>query len=412
MTADRRFERDLPDLLAQLGHGAAPDYRDDIVQQTARMRQRPAWMFPERWLPMDITARRAPAAPIDWRLIAVVALLVVVTAAIVIVGSAARRPAPPYGPAANGLIAYEADGDILLGDPTNGTSRPLITGPTADGPAFFSRDGTRLLVFRENRNGGDHLVVANADGSDLRQLTTERLMDITAGDWSGDGRFIVLVSRQGVSRMTVFEIEADTAIPLDVGMAVTDAFFVPPDSREILFTSGNQSTLAMYLVDRAGGTPRRLAPGGGPRYSPDGSRIAYNVVENVPNSTEVVTVRLHVMNADGTNDIVIADEPGIWYQNVMAWSPDGTKLLVIRGYDENRRRVLAILQADGRGSVTEYDVGLRGRDHWGPTGWSPDGRFVYFAAEGATEAALIDLTNDSMRTVPHWYTASWQRTAP
>ena len=58
MTADHRFEQDLPDLGAARAT-ARPDYRDDIVQQTARMRQRPAWTFPERWLPMDITL--APA---------------------------------------------------------------------------------------------------------------------------------------------------------------------------------------------------------------------------------------------------------------------------------------------------------------------------------------------------------------
>jgi hypothetical protein len=38
MTSDRRFEQDLPDLMAQLAPRAVPDYRDDVVQQTARMR--------------------------------------------------------------------------------------------------------------------------------------------------------------------------------------------------------------------------------------------------------------------------------------------------------------------------------------------------------------------------------------
>ena len=46
MTSPRRFEQDLPALLAGLYLAGTPDYRDDIVQQTARVRQRPAWTFP------------------------------------------------------------------------------------------------------------------------------------------------------------------------------------------------------------------------------------------------------------------------------------------------------------------------------------------------------------------------------
>ena len=38
---------------------ARPDYLDDIVAQARRTRQRPAWTFPERWLPMTIALRPA-----------------------------------------------------------------------------------------------------------------------------------------------------------------------------------------------------------------------------------------------------------------------------------------------------------------------------------------------------------------
>ena len=46
------------------GVGPYPDYIDDVLATTAQRRQRPAWTFPERWLPMDITthASRRPRA--------------------------------------------------------------------------------------------------------------------------------------------------------------------------------------------------------------------------------------------------------------------------------------------------------------------------------------------------------------
>src|SRR5690606_29785605 len=47
-----RFERRLQDSLADLAGAQVPPYVTDLLARTARQRQRPAWTFPERWLPM------------------------------------------------------------------------------------------------------------------------------------------------------------------------------------------------------------------------------------------------------------------------------------------------------------------------------------------------------------------------
>ena len=89
------------------------------------MRQRPGWTFPERWLPMaDITRSRAFAPAPPWRLIAVaLVVLALVATALVFVGAQERRVPAPFGPARNGLIPYDKDGDIYVGDPVTGESR-------------------------------------------------------------------------------------------------------------------------------------------------------------------------------------------------------------------------------------------------------------------------------------------------
>ena len=106
MTSEQRFERDLPALLADAGLGPRPDYRDDIVRQTATMRQRPAWTLPERWLPMSVLSTRVASPPrVPLRLLAVAALLIVaIVGVLLVVGARSRVPAP-IGLAANGLIA-------------------------------------------------------------------------------------------------------------------------------------------------------------------------------------------------------------------------------------------------------------------------------------------------------------------
>ena len=68
MTAETRLERNLPGILDDLSAGPAPDYFDDVFAQTARMRQRPGWTFPGRWLPMaDIACHSTFAPRLAWR---------------------------------------------------------------------------------------------------------------------------------------------------------------------------------------------------------------------------------------------------------------------------------------------------------------------------------------------------------
>ena len=48
-------EGELMKWLETTGITPRPDYVDDLLTQTAGSRQRPAWRFPERWLPMEIS---------------------------------------------------------------------------------------------------------------------------------------------------------------------------------------------------------------------------------------------------------------------------------------------------------------------------------------------------------------------
>ena len=131
MTSPMRFEQDLPALLADLYVGMSPDYRDDLFEQTATHRQRPAWTFPERWLPMSVATRRLPIAPVPWRMIGVLALVIALAAAALLLtaGSQRRHLPPPLGPAANGPLMFSTNGDLFERDGFTGAIRPLLTDP-------------------------------------------------------------------------------------------------------------------------------------------------------------------------------------------------------------------------------------------------------------------------------------------
>ena len=60
-----RFERQLPDAPRPSSRTPrTPDYFDDLLGQTARTSQRPAWTFLERWLPMLEIARQPVVAAV------------------------------------------------------------------------------------------------------------------------------------------------------------------------------------------------------------------------------------------------------------------------------------------------------------------------------------------------------------
>jgi hypothetical protein len=204
MSTDR-FERDLPDLLAQLAPRAVPDYRDDIVRQTAHIRQRPAWMFPERWLPVSVVTSRAFAAPpIPWRVVGLVALLLLALAVgLVFVAGSQRHVPAPFGPAANGLVAYEAGGDIFTADPLTGVAKAVVSGTQMDLRPVFSRDGTHFVFERTTDiYMPGRLIVARPDGTDLVVVTPEPVAGLDPGPaasaqytFSPDGTEIALWSR-------------------------------------------------------------------------------------------------------------------------------------------------------------------------------------------------------------------------
>ena len=105
MTSDDRLSERLTAGLTDLAGSSAPDYRNDILRQVARTRQRPAWTFPERWIPVTLFAHReapprlwAPARPLrqTWLVLAAVALTVALIAGLVVGAGLLLRPQPGH----------------------------------------------------------------------------------------------------------------------------------------------------------------------------------------------------------------------------------------------------------------------------------------------------------------------------
>ncbi len=98
MTPIDRFERHLPDRLTELADPRVPDYFDDLLTLTRRVRQRPAWTFIERWLPMALLTRSgARPRPMrqTWQLLLVLVVTLALVAGLAVAGARLLLPSPP-----------------------------------------------------------------------------------------------------------------------------------------------------------------------------------------------------------------------------------------------------------------------------------------------------------------------------
>jgi hypothetical protein len=160
MNQHDRTEERLAAGLHQLAGSGRPTYRDDILQQVDRTRQRPAWTFPERWIPMTVITfprTRQRGAPRTLKLLAVAGVSVALAAGLV---AGAMRLLPPSLLQAT-LIApvvtddapwqnWAVDGITMLGGMDHGPGGLLVTDVASDRIIVVDGAGIPVMEFGES----------------------------------------------------------------------------------------------------------------------------------------------------------------------------------------------------------------------------------------------------------------------
>lgn len=229
----------------------------------------------------------------------------------------------------------------------DGTGKTKLTNETGKpyGPAF-SPDGTVIAFYNHLNNQTWSLYSMNADGSDIRRLTSLSSVYDWSPDWSPDGSWIVFARSYAtpVWRSEIWVMDSDGGNSHRLGSVDGQGPDWSPDGTKIVYFNYVDGGGDIWVMDADGSNPIQLTDNPTedwwPRYSPDGTKIAFQ-------SRRDGNHEIYVMNADGsdeariTNNTADDEDPN--------WSPDGSRIAFISMRDGHYE--IYVMNADGSGQT-------------------------------------------------------------
>ncbi len=157
--------------------------------------------------------------------------------------------------------------------------------------------------------------------------------------------------------------------------------------------AGNLSGRSLYTAPVIGGTENgkltRLTTSTesdlNPRFSPDGSLIAY--VSGPPGSSHI-----WVMNSDGSNKRQVTSDAGM--QAWPEWSPDGSRLVYWEYNAATHKYAIRTIKADGSSKITIIETA----NIVDRPAWRPDGQYLAYSEERSGNWDIWVARSDASQT--------------
>lgn len=207
----------------------------------------------------------------------------------------------------------------------------------------LSPDGSRIVFSHARGNDYPQIFVVNADGKELKQLTSFTDRVVADPTWSPDGKKIA------------FEV-----------------FRTPQPRRDP----------DLYLMDAHGSTPVKIVEGGAtPSFSPDGTRLVF--VSRRDGNFEIYSVK-----SDGSDVRRLTNHPA--EDSNPSWSPDGATIAFVSDR-EGERHAIYVMNPDG----SELQrLAFSKRQEFCFPAWTPDSKSVLFTTLNVVGAQFITVAED------------------
>lgn len=228
----------------------------------------------------------------------------------------------------------EQNGDVYSVCADGSNAVRLTEDPAYDGASAWSPDGTQI-AFVSDRSGEAQVFLMDADGGNVRQLTTDLQNDDPI--WLPDGEQVAVRTTDGQGLYWWRVLNLNTHQIVDLTEASYDFYFQKqvwsPTSPEIAYMSlteqqGRNDGSSQIHVKAIDGSYDRALTGNiwanvNPVWSPDGKQLAF--LSEMHGTYNVFA--LYVMDADGGKVRQIS-EPTFTESAVYSWSPDGKQIAI------------------------------------------------------------------------------------
>ena len=218
-------------------------------------------------------------------------------------------------------VAPEGDAAKAVRLPTGNVSFYASTGNSV----AWTRDGR--IVFVTTEGGNADIWVADTDGNNRKQLTTNAAMNFSPVV-SADDSYIVFISWRDGKR-NIWRMNLDGSNPIHLTSGLSDGFpALSPDGRWVVYTAFDGAKPRLWKVSIDGGAPVQITDhvATAAVVSPDGRWIAYTY----PESTDPLAPpnRIALMPFDGgPNTRTFNVTPSGTVLTLLHWALDGKSIL-------------------------------------------------------------------------------------
>jgi hypothetical protein len=236
-----------------------------------------------------------------------------------------------------------SDGSCITTLLPDGTDHRFICPGGQVRDPVFSPDGSRIAFFHRDYHGqAFQIFTVNADGTGLAPLFNTQYASAENLTWSPDGQWLAYDR------------------------------FDPWNGFSSIYRVNVVTAIEDHLLDF----------GAAPRYSPDGSMIAYDGSSGV-----------RIARADGSDPVMITSMFGN-----PAWSPDGRQIAVNYGWGVGANEGISVINVDGTGVRLVHGVAWEVAIN---PAWSADGKQIAFMDEelGDYYLTLVDVDDGDVQRI-------------